>query len=111
MFSGRPSGTTAKRFSKTMIFQFPDLETLRLAVTSAQVPPDVSAAPAEVAFDPEGRPSIRSAGGIPPKPMQNALRKLGVKQAKDHYNGAILTVECWPQVLPVSKVGTPPEVT
>jgi hypothetical protein len=94
-----------------MIFQFPDLETFRLAVTSAQVPPDVSAAPAEVAFDTEGRPSIRSAGGIPPKPMQNALRKLGVKQAKDHYSNAIVTVECWPQVLPVSKVGTPPDVT
>ena len=96
---------------RNMIFHFPDLETFRLAVTSAQVPADVSARPAEVAFDAEGRPSVRSAGGIPPKPMQNALRKLGVKQSKDHYTGAILTVECWPQVLPVSKVGTPPEVT
>src|SRR5947199_6276969 len=111
MFSGRPSGTTAKRFSKTMIFQFPDLETLRLAVTSAQVPPEVSAAPAEVAFDPAGRPSVRSVSGIPPKPMQNALKKLGIRPAKDHYSEAVLTVECWPQVLPVSKVGTPPEVT
>ena len=62
-----------------MIFQFPDLETFRLAVTSAQVPPEVSAAPAEVAFDSDGRPSVRSAAGIPPKTMQNALRKLGVK--------------------------------
>src|SRR5262245_644446 len=94
-----------------MVFQFPDLETFRLAVTSAQVPPDVSAAPAEVSFDAQGRPSVRSVAGIPPRPMQNALRKLGVKQAKDHYSDAILTVECWPQVLPVAKVGAPPEVT
>jgi len=94
-----------------MVFQFPDLETLRLAVTSAQVPPDISAAPAEVAFDAQGRPSIRSAAGIPPRAMQNALRKLGVKQAKDHYSEATFTVECWPQVLPVSKVETQPEVT
>src|SRR5262245_11710501 len=94
-----------------MVFQFPDLETFRLAVTSAQVPPDVSAAPAEVAFDHQGRPSIRSAAGIPPRAMQNALRKLGVKQAKDHYSEAIFTVECWPQVLPVAKVEAQPEVT
>src|SRR5262249_61857255 len=94
-----------------MIFQFPDLETFRLAVTSAQVPPDVSAGPAEVAFDPAGRPSVRSAGGIPPKAMQNALRKLGGKSGKEHYSEAILTVDCWPQGLPVAQVGTPPEVT
>jgi FtsH ternary system domain X7 len=94
-----------------MIFQFPDLDTFRLAVTSAQVPPEVAAGPAEVAFDPQGRPSVRSVSGIPPKPMQNALKKLGVRQGKEHYSEAVLTVECWPQVLPVSKVGVPPEVT
>ncbi len=94
-----------------MIFQFPDLETFRLAVTSAQVPAEVSAAPAEVAFDPEGRPSVRSAVGIPPKPMQNALRKMGVKQAKQHYSETILTVDCWPQILPVAKAGMIPEIT
>lgn len=94
-----------------MIFQFPDLETFRLAVTSAQVPPEVSAAPAEVAFGADGRPSVRAVSGIPPKPMQNALKKLGVRQGKEHYSEAVLTVECWPQVLPVSKVGVPPEVT
>src|SRR5687768_11780250 len=94
-----------------MIFQFPDLDTFRLAVNSAQVPPEVSGAPAEVAFDPQGRPSVRSVAGIPPRPMQNALKKLGVRQSKDHYSEAVLTVECWPQVLPVAKIGTPPEVT
>jgi hypothetical protein len=94
-----------------MIFQFPDLETLRLAITSAQVPPDVSAAPAEVAFDAAGRPSVRPVAGIPPNPMLTALRKLGVKQAKDHYSEATLTVDCWPQVLPVQKTAATPEVT
>src|SRR5438128_9888207 len=94
-----------------MIFQFPNLETFRLAVTSAQVPAEVSAAPAEVAFDPAGRPSVRSADGTPSKPMQNALRKLGVKQAKEHYSEAILTVDCWPQVLPVAKSSAIPEIT
>jgi len=94
-----------------MIFQFPDLDTFRLAVTSAQVPPEVSAAPAEVSFDPEGRPSVRSAAGIPPKPMQNALKKLGVKSSKEHYSETVLSVDCWPQVLPVAKHAGVPEVT
>jgi hypothetical protein len=94
-----------------MIFQFPNLETFRLAVTSAQVPPEVSAAPAEVAFDPEGRPSVRSAAGIPPRPMQSALKKLGVKPSKEHYSEAVLTVDCWPQVLPVAKAPGIPEIT
>src|SRR5262245_32925911 len=94
-----------------MIFQFPDLDTFRLAVTSAQVPPEVAAGPAEVAFDGDGRPSVRSVSGIPPRPMQNALKKLGVRHGKEHYSEAVLTVECWPQVLPVSKAGVPPEVT
>src|SRR5258708_22561683 len=94
-----------------MIFHFPNLETLRLAITSAQVPTEVSAAPAEVAFDPEGRPSVRPAAGIPPKPMLNALKRLGVKQAKDHYNEAALAVDCRPQGLPVAKTAAIPEVT
>lgn len=94
-----------------MIFQFPSLEAFRQAVSSAQVPPEVSAAPAEVAFDPEGRPSVRSVAGIPPRGMQNALKKLGVRQAKEHYAEAVLAVDCWPQVLPVAKLGATPEVT
>src|SRR6478672_12357174 len=94
-----------------MVFQFPDLETLHWAIANAQVPPEVSAAPAEVAFDSDGRPSVRPVAGIPPKPMLTALKKLGVKQAKDHFAEATLTVDCWPQVLPVHKAPAVPEVT
>ena len=94
-----------------MIFQFPDLETFRLAVTSAQVPAEVSAAPAEVAFDAAGRPSVRPTADLAPRPMLNAFKKLGVKQAKDHYAELTLTVDCWPQVLPVAKSASVPEIT
>ena len=94
-----------------MIFQFPDLETLRLAITSAQVPANVSAAPAEVAFDSAGRPSVRPVAGIPSKAMQAALKKLGVKTSNTHYSDGIVTVECWPQVLPVVKQSGGPAVT
>ena len=45
------------------------------------MPPDVSAAPAEVAFDADGRPSVRPVAGIPPRPMvsgpEEARRQAG----------------------------------
>src|SRR6186713_2198457 len=93
-----------------MIFQFPDLETFRLAVTTSSVPAEVAAAPAAVAFDPAGRPSVESSKA-PTKAMQAALKKLGVTPAKAHYAEATLTVESWPQVLPISKASGTPEVT
>ncbi|HVK08896.1 MAG TPA: hypothetical protein VM597_08990 [Gemmataceae bacterium] len=93
-----------------MIFQFPDLETFRLAVTTSSVPAEVAAAPAAVAFDAAGRPSVQSSKAAPAA-MQKALKKLGVTPAKAHYADATLAVESWPQVLPVSKLSGTPEVT
>jgi hypothetical protein len=94
-----------------MIFQFPDLETFRLAVTGAQVPPEVSAAPAEVAFDATGRPSIRPANDLSPRAMLNAFNELGVKQTNDHVAENTFNVVCWPQVLPLTKTAKAPEIT
>ena len=101
----RPGGQFRSLFKITMIFQFPDFETFHLAVTSSQVPPEVSAAPAEVAFDASGRPSVRPSVAMMPRAMLNAFKKLGVRQAKDHYAEHTMTVDCWPQVLPVVKAG------
>lgn len=90
-----------------MIFLFPDLETLSLALSSAMIPPTVSQEAAEVAFDTDGRPSVKS-HSIPPKTMQNALKRLGVKTGKTHH-GQPVTVSSWPEILPVVKVGGVPE--
>ena len=46
-----------------MIFQFPDLETFRLAITSGTVPTSVSLTSAEVAVDDKGHVSVKPAGG------------------------------------------------
>lgn len=94
-----------------MIFQFPDLESLRLAITSAQVPVEVCAAPAEFSLHETGTIAVKMTGGMPPKPMQNALKKLGVKPAKDHFTTEVQQVTCWPQLLPVVKLPHTPEVT
>ena len=89
-----------------MIFLFPDLETLRITLTSGQVPPDVSREPVEVAFDAAGRTSVKP-HAIPPKVMQNALKRLGIKTGPAHH-GEPMTLASWPQILPVVRsAGTP----
>ncbi len=93
-----------------MIFQFPDFETIRLAITTGLVPAEVASAPAEVSFDPDHRPAVKSAGGMPPKAMQNALKKVGVRPIKEHV-GPVQSVDCWPQLLPITKLAGVPEVT
>lgn len=93
-----------------MIFQFPDLETLRLAITSGLVPAEVSSAPARISFDGEGRPSIESTLDALPRGLSTSLKNLKVKSAKDHYSAPTILVDCWPQALPVTRASMP-EVT
>src|SRR5271156_6008008 len=84
-----------------MIFHFPDLDTLRIAITSGLVPMEMAIAPAHVAFDASGRPSVQSE--VPPsKTTQTVLKRLGVKIGKAHHAEPI-AVSCWPQIVPVVK--------
>jgi cellulose synthase operon protein C len=92
-----------------MIFLFPNLETLRIALTSGMAPPSIAMAPVEAAFDAEGRPSVKS-HLAPPKAMQNALKRLGVKSGEAHY-AEPAAFSCWPEILPVVKEDGSPEVT
>ncbi len=92
-----------------MIFLFPNLETLRIALTSGMVPPSIAMAPVEAAFDAQGRPSVKS-HSIPPKTMQNALRRLGVKTGEAHY-AEPMAYSSWPEILPVMKDDDSPEIT
>lgn len=90
-----------------MIYQFPDLDTLRLAITSGVVPPDVSLAPAVGGVDEEGhvwlQPSVALA-----KKAQNALRKLGVQTLEANGDLKAEEVSCWLQMLPVERDPRPP---
>jgi hypothetical protein len=94
-----------------MIFQFPDSETLLLAVSSAQVPLEVSQAAAEFAVDDDGHLSVQSKVAAAAKSLSPQLKKLGVKSIKAHVAANIQSVASWPQILPLVKKPSLPELT
>jgi hypothetical protein len=84
-----------------MILHFPNLDTLRLALTSGVVPADVSLAPARAAVDQEGHVWIEPGAALS-RTVQSELRKLGVQSVKE--NGVQLEeIHCWPQLLPLKR--------
>lgn len=89
-----------------MILYFPDLDTLRLALTSGAVPTSVSLAPAVAAVEDAGPLWLQPAVAVP-RAAQAELRRLGVQMVKE--NGALLAeeVSCWPQLLPVRRAELP----
>src|SRR5262245_25615187 len=89
-----------------MIFQFPDSDTLRLALTSGLIPPAVSLAPAVGGVDDGGRPWVEPSAK-PTRGMLAALAKLGVGTAKTFASpGEELAT--WLQALPIQKDAEPP---
>ena len=90
-----------------MILLFPDLDTLRLALTSGTVPTDVTLAPAAVSFDAAGRPYVEPSITLS-KTTAKILDRLGVKGSKRHATDVPEEVASWVQILPVVKeAGTP----
>lgn len=90
-----------------MILLFPNLDTLRLALSSRIVPEDVTLAPAAVTFDDQGKIYLESTATLN-KTVTKNLDKIGVKGSKRHATDSPEDVTCWPQVLPVTKeVGVP----
>ncbi|MBA4188259.1 MAG: hypothetical protein C0467_09665 [Planctomycetaceae bacterium] len=90
-----------------MILLFPNLDTLRLALTSSIVPADVTLSPAAVTFDDQGKIYLESTTTLT-KTITKNLDKIGVKGSKRHGSDEPEDVTCWPQVLPVSREsGTP----
>src|SRR4051812_40090078 len=86
----------------SMILHFPDLDILRLALTSGAVPPAVSLAPAVGGFDDQGslwlQPSVTLS-----RTAQTELRSLGVQLCKA--SGTLLAEQvcCWLQLLPLQR--------
>jgi hypothetical protein len=90
-----------------MILLFPNLDTLRLALTSNIVPTDVTLEPAAVSFDDQGKVYLESTANLTKTVIKN-LDKIGVKGSKRHATDAPEEVTCWPQVLPVTReLGVP----
>jgi hypothetical protein len=90
-----------------MIYEFPDLDTLRLVITSSVVPPEVSLAPAVAGIDDEGHVWLQPSVALPKK-AQNALRKMGVQTLEANGDLKAEEVSCWLQMLPVERDATPP---
>jgi len=90
-----------------MILLFPNLDTLRLALTSTIVPVEVTLAPAAVTFDDQGKIYLESEANLTKTVIKN-LDKIGVKGSKRHAADTPEEVTCWPQVLPaVRELGSP----
>jgi hypothetical protein len=89
-----------------MILTFPDLDTLRLALTSGAVPAAVALAPAVAGFDDGGRVWVGPSADLSRKALTE-LRRLGASVAKAAGDSPAVEVSCWLQLLPLRRSGEP----
>ncbi len=85
-----------------MILKFPNLDTLRLALTSGAIPSAVSQSAATVGFDDQNQVWVESAAPLP-RAIQNDLRRLGVQLCKTSDAALTVPVRCWPEILPLQR--------
>src|SRR5436190_23926735 len=93
-----------------MILLFPDLDTLRLALTGNVVPTDVTLAPAAVSFGDQGKIYVEPTVNLS-KAVTKNLDRLGVKGSKRHASDEPQDVTCWPQLLPVTRDTVAPQLS
>lgn len=93
-----------------MILLFPDLDTVRLALTSGIVPPEVTLAPAAVSFDDQGKIYVEPTAALTRTATKN-LDRIGVKGSKRHASDDPQEVTCWPQLLPVTRDPVAPTIS
>ncbi|MDB5308266.1 MAG: hypothetical protein JWO38_2468 [Gemmataceae bacterium] len=93
-----------------MILLFPDLDTLRLALTSSVVPSDVTLTSAAVSFDEQGRIYVEPATSLSRTTTKN-LDRIGVKGSKRHGSDAPEAVGSWLQIMPVTKDPATPNLS
>jgi hypothetical protein len=85
-----------------MIINFPDLNTLQLALTTGVVPPAVSLAPAVAGYEDDGRVWVEPSASLG-KSAQAELRRLGVQVGKTGSPGPGAAVSCWLELLPLQR--------
>lgn len=93
-----------------MILLFPNLDTLRLALSSSIVPPDITLAPASVTFDDQGKIYVESDASLTRTVTKN-LDRIGVKGSKRHASDNPEKLTCWPQALPVAREAETPTIS
>jgi cellulose synthase operon protein C len=83
-----------------MILKFPDLATLRLALTSGAVPAAVGATPAVVGDGEGGAVWVETATSLP-QAVRGELKNLGVETARAFATDIAIEVSCWAELLPL----------
>jgi hypothetical protein len=89
-----------------MIVYFPDLNVLKLALTTGAVPLDVVHKPAMAAFAAEGQVWVETTVKLPAA-AQRELKRLGALVCKTSGVALDTEVSCWPQLLPLVRDDTP----
>ncbi len=82
------------------VLNFPDFDTLQLALTSGAVPPAVSVAPVVAGFADDGQVWLKPSVALP-RAAQNELRRLGVLTAKAIPTPTAAEFSCWLQLIPL----------
>jgi hypothetical protein len=83
-----------------VILTFPNLDVLRLALTSGAIPAAIGLAPARAAIGGAGETMVEPSISLD-KTALHALRRLGVGVAPSSDATLDVTVVCWPQLLPL----------
>ena len=91
-----------------MVLQFPDYDTLRLALTSGVVPPEVGLTPVVAGIDEAGQPWLEPSVKVP-RTVAAGLADLGVTTLKSPPAPGE-SLASWPQVLPLVRDEKPPEL-
>jgi cellulose synthase operon protein C len=93
-----------------MILLFPDIDTLKLALSSSIVGPDVTLAPAVLTIDSQGRLYVEPKTTLSRTTTKN-LDRIGVKGCKRHGSSTPEPVANWLQIVPLQKEPGPPELS
>src|SRR2546430_2606839 len=93
-----------------MTFHFPNLDTLRLALTSGAVPSSVSLAPVRAARPDANGVTVEPSVSMP-KAAQAQLRRLGVQVLKGTEGTALEDLSSWPQIVPLERTDATAGIT
>lgn len=96
-----------------MILKFPDLDTLKTALTTNIVPKKVSESAVRASMSDDESISIETSASIPRK-VKNELEKLGVELSRKSAEDFSVEVESWVEIFPLERSElhqTPPEQT
>jgi hypothetical protein len=91
-----------------MILKFPDLDTLRLSITSGAVPSAVALAPAVACCDDQNHVWVETALPLS-RVVQSRIREIGVQLCKTNGGANPVAVGCWPEILPLRPDAAPIE--